>query len=73
MTDAEIEAEAARTAQAFGVSTFEWYRTLREQRGIAKEQYLQDIIAINLKLRKLGIDFQTFQGHGVSSTTHPKA
>jgi RNA polymerase sigma factor (sigma-70 family) len=53
VTDREVEAEAERIAGGFGLSPETWYRTLQEQRGLSKEQYLRDIIYPALALRKL--------------------
>jgi len=62
VTDAECEAEAARVAQSFGLSSSDWYRTLLEQRGITKDNYLRDIVAMNLMLKKLGADSSSISG-----------
>jgi hypothetical protein len=61
VSDAEIEAEASRLAQSLGQSTADLYKTLLEQKGMSKDEYLHDVVAANLKLSKLGVD-SNFRG-----------
>jgi RNA polymerase sigma factor (sigma-70 family) len=62
VTDAEIDAEAAREAQSVGVSISELFQTLAEQKGMSKYSYLRDVVSVNLKLQKLGVDRRSFSG-----------
>ena len=54
--DDEIAAEALRIAQSAGISASDLYQVLLKQRGMLKEEYLRDIVATNVKLKKLGVD-----------------
>jgi RNA polymerase sigma factor (sigma-70 family) len=53
VTDDEVEAEAVRIARGFGIAPADWYRTLEEQRGWSKDQYLRDVVRPSLMSREL--------------------
>jgi RNA polymerase sigma factor (sigma-70 family) len=54
VTSDEVESEAERIARSSGLSVADLYRILEEKRGLAKDQYLRDVIYPGLVLRKLG-------------------
>ena len=62
VTDAEIDTETAQQAQKLGVPVSQLYRTLAEQRGMSKYAYLRDIVAVNLKLKKLQLESDAIEG-----------
>ncbi len=59
ISDDEVEAEAGRTAKGFGLSAEAWFRTLKEERGISKDQYLHEILYPGLLLKKLGLESES--------------
>jgi RNA polymerase sigma factor (sigma-70 family) len=67
VSNSEIEADATRRAETLGLSVSDWYRTLMQQRGMSKDDYLRDVVAPNLKLSKLGVNPDSLSG---SSDVH---
>ena len=63
--DDEVGAEIALLAQKVGMSSDAWYDVLLKQRGISKQEYQRDIVATNLKLRRLGVDVRKSNGSDV--------
>ena len=63
--DDEVGAEIALLAQKVGMSSDAWYDVLLKQRGISKQEYQRDIVATNLKLRRLGVDVSKSNGSDV--------
>ncbi len=53
VTRKDVDAEIDRMAERFGLPTEQWLKMLREERGIAPEQYARDIIWPTIALRKL--------------------
>jgi parvulin-like peptidyl-prolyl isomerase len=49
----KIDAEIERLAQKFGIPVDQWLQMLKDERGITKEQYANDIIWPNLALREV--------------------
>ena len=49
----EVDAEIDRMAERFGLPRDQWLKMLKEERGIAPEQYARDIIWPTVALRKL--------------------
>jgi len=53
VTRQEIDAEIERMATRFGIPLDQWYKLLKQERGITPEQYADDIIWPMLALRRL--------------------
>ena len=53
VTQKEVDAEIDRVARRFSLPVDQWVKMLKEERGISKEQYGNDIIWPTLALRKL--------------------
>jgi parvulin-like peptidyl-prolyl isomerase len=53
VTRQEIEAEIERMATRFGIPVDQWYKLLKQERGITPDQYAADIIWPMLALRRL--------------------
>ena len=53
VTQAEVDAEMDRVARRFGLPIDQWVKMLKEERGISKAQYANDILWPTLALRKL--------------------
>lgn len=54
ITQKEVNDEVERMAKTFKFSTEEWLGLLQKERGIASEQYMQDIIWPILAINKIG-------------------
>jgi parvulin-like peptidyl-prolyl isomerase len=50
---AEIDAEITRMATRFGMSVEQWFKMLKQERGIKPAEYANDIVWSTLALRKL--------------------
>jgi len=56
ITNADIEAEIARMANKFGLSTGRWLAMLKDERDITPFQYRRDIVWPTLALRRMAKD-----------------
>lgn len=56
LTKAEIDAEITRMATRFGLSVDQWFKMLKQERGIKPAEYANDIVWSTLALRKLASD-----------------
>ncbi|MGD0384302.1 MAG: peptidylprolyl isomerase, partial [Thermoguttaceae bacterium] len=56
VTRQEIDAEIERMAIRFGIPLDQWYKLLKQERGITPDQYADDIIWPMLALRRLAGD-----------------
>lgn len=56
VTKAEVDVEIARMAARFGLATEQWFKMLRQERGIKPSEYANDIVWSTLALRKLAGD-----------------
>jgi parvulin-like peptidyl-prolyl isomerase len=56
VTREEVTREVERMAKRFGLPVEQWYKLLKQERGINPEQYASDIVWPTLALRKLAAD-----------------
>ena len=56
VTREEVTREVERMAKRFGLPFEQWYKLLKQERGINPEQYASDIVWPTLALRKLAAD-----------------